>query len=121
MRINDMQNSPLPAEAAPGGSIAGNDAPAYRHKVEQAAEKFEAMFIAQMFREMRKVTREMSAADSVFKNSVDSDMLDIADSAVADSLARQRSFGIANAILHQLLPQPASHPDAGVVPAQPKE
>lgn len=104
MPINDISNSLPAANTAPGAEVASNETPGYRHKVEQAAEKFEAMFIAQMLREMRKVTREISSADSVFKNNVDSDMLEVADGAVADSLARQRSFGIANAILHQLLP-----------------
>jgi flagellar protein FlgJ len=78
--------------------------PQYRHKIEQAAVKFEGMFITQMLREMRKTTREMSGSDSVFNNPIDSDMLDIADNAVADALAGQKAFGIANAILHQLLP-----------------
>ncbi|WP_229797533.1 hypothetical protein [Jeongeupia chitinilytica] len=82
--------------------------PVYRKKVEKAAEQFESMFIAQMFREMRKVTREMSSEDSVFRNKVDGDMLDFADTAVADVMAKQRSFGIANAILHQLLPPDAA-------------
>ncbi|MBM3114696.1 hypothetical protein [Jeongeupia naejangsanensis] len=85
--------------------------PAYRKKVEKAAEQFEGMFIAQMFREMRKVTREMSSEDSVFRNKVDGDMLDFADTAVADVMAKQRSFGIANAILHQLLPPGAASTD----------
>lgn len=77
--------------------------PTERAKVEKAAVKFEAMFIGQMLQQMRRSTREFAGEDSVFKDRIASDMLDMADTAVADSLAHQRAFGIADAILKQLL------------------
>jgi flagellar protein FlgJ len=81
--------------------------PEYRAKVQKAAEKFEGFFIAQMLREMRESTRQMSDDDSVYNNRVNQDMLDMADVAMADSLSGQRAFGIADAILRQLLPPTA--------------
>ena len=56
---------------------------------------------------MRDSTKAMAADDSIYKDSINSDMLDMADNMVADQLAGRRAFGIADAILRQLLP-PAS-------------
>jgi peptidoglycan hydrolase FlgJ len=80
----------------------------YRAKVHEAAEKFEGFFIAQLLRQMRQSTREMAGEDSVYSGRVNQDMLDMADVALADSLAGQRAFGIADAILRQLLPPAAA-------------
>lgn len=78
--------------------------PTERAKVEKAAVKFEAMFIGEMLKQMRRTTREFAGDDSVYKDRIAGDMLDMADTAVADSLAGQRAFGIADAILKQLIP-----------------
>lgn len=78
--------------------------PAYRDKVEAAAQQFEGFFIAQMLRQMRSATRELAAEDSIYRNRTNEDMLDLADTTVADALAGQRAFGIADAIVRQLLP-----------------
>ncbi|UMR29901.1 rod-binding protein [Massilia sp. MB5] len=62
---------------------------------------------------MRNSTREMAGEDSIFKDEVNQDMLDMADNLVADSLANRHAFGVADAILRQLLPAapaPAPHP-----------
>ncbi|HTN66654.1 MAG TPA: flagellar biosynthesis protein FlgJ [Burkholderiaceae bacterium] len=80
----------------------------YREKAIDAAVKFEGFFIARMLHQMRSSTREMAGEDSVFKDPVNSDMLDLADNLVADKMAGQRAFGIADAILRQLLPAPAA-------------
>lgn len=90
--------------------------PEYRAKVQAAAEKFEGFFIAQMLRQMRQSTREMSGDDSIYNNRVNQDMLDMADTALADSLSGQRAFGIADAILRQLLPAPAVRLKESVAP-----
>lgn len=84
----------------------GADA-SYKAKATEAAVKFEGFFIAHMLHQMRSSTRELSSEDSVFKDQVNSDMLDMADTLVADKMANQRAFGVADAILRQLLP-PAS-------------
>lgn len=87
--------------------------PEYRAKVEAAAEKFEGFFISRMLHQMRQATREMADEDSIYNNRINQDMLDMADTRLADSLASQRAFGIADAILRQLLP-PAVAPAAAV-------
>lgn len=99
----DLSLAGLPAhndEAAPLPA-------ALRSKVEKSAEQFEAMFVRQMLAEMRKTTRLLGDEDSLFRSRQETDMLDFADGMLADQLAGQRAFGIANAILHQLLPPPA--------------
>lgn len=78
--------------------------PEYRRKAGAAAEQFEAQFVREMFKQIRKTTREIAGEDSIFANSINGDMMDFADGAVADQLAKQRVFGVANAILRQLLP-----------------
>jgi peptidoglycan hydrolase FlgJ len=82
--------------------------PALRARAVAAAEKFEAFFIAEMLKQMRRSSSELAADDSPFKNKVNQDMLDLTDTLMGDSLAGQRAFGIADAILRQLLPETAA-------------
>jgi flagellar protein FlgJ len=88
----------------PNNTAAEGVSPEYVAKVQEAAEKFEGFFIAHMLRQMRQTTREMSSEDSVYNSRSNQEMLDMADVALADSLASQRAFGIADAIVKQLLP-----------------
>jgi flagellar protein FlgJ len=96
-------NAVAVAPAAAADAADGVD-PAYRAKATEAAVKFESFFIGQMLHQMRSGTRELSAEDSVFKDKINQDMLDMADNLVADQMANQRAFGIADVILRQLLP-----------------
>lgn len=102
MELSTPSSLPLPA-AAEASADAVQDA-AWRGKAEAAAEKFEGIFIAEMLRQMRRSTREMAGEDSVFNDRINEDMLDLADGVLADALAGQRAFGIADAILRQVLP-----------------
>jgi flagellar protein FlgJ len=77
----------------------------YRAKVQQAAEKFESFFISQMLRQMRSATKEIAGEDSIYGKNTNSDMLDYADTSVADVMSKQRAFGIADVIVRQLLPK----------------
>jgi len=96
---------------APQAAAAGDPVdPAYRAKATQAAVKFESFFIGHMLHQMREGASALAADDSPGKNAIDKDMLDMADNLVADRLASQRSFGVANMILRQLLPQAPSRP-----------
>ncbi|MES2741531.1 MAG: rod-binding protein [Pseudomonadota bacterium] len=97
-------------DPSPRGEVDRPVAPGadYRGKATQAAVQFEGFFILHMLREMRAGTREMAGEDSVFRDPINQDMQDMADTMVADKLAGQRAFGIADAILRQLLPAPAS-------------
>lgn len=85
----------------------GQDAngPEYRAKAAAAAEKFEAHFIAQVLKQMRRSVRDLNDTDErSFASRVNDDLLEVADTYVADALAHQRAFGIADLILRQLLP-----------------
>jgi flagellar protein FlgJ len=96
--------------AAPAAASAPDDGvdPAYRAKATEAAVKFESFFIGHMLHQMRDGTRAMAADDSPTKDRINQDMLDMADNLVADQLAGKRAFGVADAILRQLLPLNAS-------------
>jgi flagellar protein FlgJ len=95
----------LPRPGADTGKPA--DDPVYAAKATKAAVEFESFFIANMLKQMRAGTREMAAEDSVFKDPVNRDMQDMADGMMATQMAGQRAFGIADAILRQLLPPKA--------------
>ena len=96
-----------PQAAAPGDTVD----PAYRAKATEAAVKFESFFIGHMLHQMRDGTRALAADDSPSKDRINQDMLDMADNLVADQLAGKRAFGVADAILRQLLPAaPAAVP-----------
>ncbi|AUH51822.1 flagellar biosynthesis protein FlgJ [Chromobacterium sp. ATCC 53434] len=101
MLNNDLQN---PAPDAGGDGAVAPANPEYRKQAQKAAELFEAQFAREMFKQMRKTTREVAGEDSIFAHSINTDMLEIADGALADQLAGRHVFGIADAILTQLLP-----------------
>jgi len=107
MQINNS-NGALPSALDDKSPEATTPAdPRYAAKATEAAVKFEAFFISHMLRQMRSGTREMAGDDSVYKDPVNNDMLELADNLVADKMAGQRAFGIADAILRQLLPAAA--------------
>jgi flagellar protein FlgJ len=82
------------------------DAPSaeYVKKATKAAVDFESFFIANMLHQMRESAKTLAPEDSPLKNPVNSDMLDMADKMLSGHLAGQRAFGVADAILKQLLP-----------------
>jgi flagellar protein FlgJ len=77
---------------------------AHLAKATRAAVEFESFFISHMLKEMRATTREMADEDSVFKDKVNQEMQDMADGILAKQMAGQRAFGVADAILRQLVP-----------------
>lgn len=95
------------AAATPGVAtpVAAAD-PAYVAKATKAAVEFERFFVSHMLQQMRASTRALAAEDSVFNDRVNRDMQDMADDVLAGNLAGHRAFGIADAILRQLLPTP---------------
>ena len=116
-KLNDSDNYIAAATAAttPGDGVD----PAYRAKATEAAVKFESFFIGNMLHKMRDSTRALAADDSPTKDRINDDMLDMADNLVADQLAGKRAFGVADAILRQLLPQAApvsANPTASAAP-----
>ncbi|MDB5849654.1 MAG: flagellar biosynthesis protein FlgJ [Rhodoferax sp.] len=93
--------APQPAEAP---VQAAQIDPAQRASLEKAAVQFEGLFIHQMLKEMRKSTEGIAGDDALFKSQQGNGLLDIADGMVADAMASQRAFGIADTILRQMLP-----------------
>lgn len=78
----------------------------FRAKATAAAEKFESFFISQMLKQMRASTAQFADEGSPFKDPINADMLGLADGLLADRMSGQHAFGIADAILRQLLPAP---------------
>lgn len=75
----------------------------------KAAQQFESHFIAQMLHDMRRSGRSLSDPDGS-RPSQGQEMLDLADTMVADQLATQGAFGIADLLLRQVLPQAPGKP-----------
>jgi len=91
----------LPAADRPAASAAD---PAYVAKATKAAVEFESFFISHMLHQMRESQRTIAPEDSPTKNKVNQDMTDMVDNMLAGNMANQRAFGVADAILKQLLP-----------------
>ena len=77
---------------------------AYVAKATQAAIEFESFFISHMLHQMRESTRTIAPDDSPTKDKVNQDMTDMVDNMLAGNMAHQRAFGVADAILRQILP-----------------
>ena len=100
-KLSDVYVAPA---AVQPGVAADPAAAAYRAKATEAAVKFESFFIGHMLHQMRSGVRVLADEDSAMNNKVNQDMLDMADNLVADQMAGRRAFGVADAILRQLLP-----------------
>ncbi len=98
--IERIHSSP----AAIAGDFTGSIKP---QNLEQAAEKFEAMFLRNLLSEMRKGTDALSGEDGMFNSREARNMREFYDDALAQDLASQRSTGIANVLIKQLSPKKA--------------
>jgi flagellar protein FlgJ len=78
--------------------------PVYVARTTRAAIEFESFFIGHMLHQMRESARTLAPEDSPSRNRVNQDMTDMVDGMLAGHLAGQRAFGVADAILKQLLP-----------------
>jgi peptidoglycan hydrolase FlgJ len=105
LHTDPLQTTGADAASDAVASNPGAPDPAYIAKVTKAAVDFESFFISHMLHQMRSTTREMASEDSVFRDRVNQDMQDMADDMLAGKMAGQRAFGIADAILRQMLPQ----------------
>jgi flagellar protein FlgJ len=107
-KLNSL--NPLTAQAQAASDAAADPvapaapSPAYVAKATRAAVEFESFFISHMLQQMRESARALAPEDSPLKDPVNSDMLDMADKLLAGHMAGQRAFGVADAILKQLLP-----------------
>lgn len=102
--IDLPQSGPIPLDAKPDAEAR------VKAQATDAAVKFEAFFIKQMISQMRAGTRALADEDSADSKRVNQDMLDLADGLVADALAQQRAFGIADLMLKQVLPHLSDSP-----------
>jgi peptidoglycan hydrolase FlgJ len=105
--LKPLRTEDLPAQdaVAPAAAPATPD-PAYVAKATKAAVEFESFFISHMLHQMRESARTLAPEDSPTKDRVNQDMTDMVDNMLAGNLAGQRAFGIADAILKQLVPAP---------------
>jgi flagellar protein FlgJ len=99
----------LPAAAPQPGQADAPD-PVYAAKATKAAVEFESFFISHMLHQMRESTRTIAPEDSPTKNKVNQDMQDMVDNMLAGNMAGHRAFGVADAILRQILPQGLNKP-----------
>ncbi|WP_153099499.1 flagellar biosynthesis protein FlgJ [Paraburkholderia hayleyella] len=95
-------STPLELVRGNAGTRADPQDPAYRRQVEQAAEQFEGMFINQMLNAMQQANQTFKDANGA--DTTSDSMLAYANRAVADSIASQRAFGIADCLIAQMLP-----------------
>lgn len=77
-------------------------------RLTQAAVKFEAFFVAQMMQQMRQATAALADKDGALNDAANQAPLAMADNLVAESLASQRAFGIADVLVRQM--SGAAHP-----------
>jgi len=103
------QDAVAPA-ANPAATPATDADKALAAKATKAAIEFESFFISHMLHQMRETTRAIAPEDSPTKNKVNQDMTDMVDNMLAGNMAHQRAFGVADAILRQILPAPLNKP-----------
>lgn len=84
--------------AAPAGATTAPATDPREAALKQAAEAFEAVFLRQMIGSMRQA----KLAEDVFGSAATEQFRDIADSNLADNMAKQGSFGIADLLLQQM-------------------
>nr|WP_145545884.1 flagellar biosynthesis protein FlgJ [Variovorax boronicumulans] len=99
-------------QTPPVSSVAAGATPddAVRARIEDAAQKFEGMFIQQMLKTMRAGTGALAGEDGFLRQDPDNPLLGLADQLMADQLAGQRAFGIADMLLRQLYPAAPTEP-----------
>lgn len=109
MSIVSLNNSTNPSAVA-NGQIAGQ-----KPALDMAAEQFEAMFLQQVLKQMRKAS-DVLAADNPLRSREMDTMRDFYDGVLAETLAGKRQSGIADMLVKQLsgnVGQPQSLSDAG--------
>lgn len=104
------QDAVAPAAGTPAAAPATAADKALAAKATKAAVEFESFFISHMLHQMRESTRTIAPEDSATNNKVNQDMTDMVDNMLAGNMAHQRAFGVADAILRQILPAPLNKP-----------
>ena len=99
MSIVALNNSTNPSAMGANGQVAGNGQ--QKPALDMAAEQFEAMFLQQVLKQMRKAS-DVLAADSPMRSREMDTMRDFYDGVLADTLASKRQTGIADMMVKQL-------------------
>ncbi|MEZ5709168.1 MAG: rod-binding protein [Blastomonas sp.] len=84
---------PLAGAAAPATGMSQAD----KARLRDTAEAFEAVFLRQMISTMRTAT----PGDTLFDSSASDQFRDLQDARLADNMAKQNRFGIAEMLLKQ--------------------
>ncbi|MEN3033232.1 hypothetical protein [Chromobacterium amazonense] len=71
-------------------------------KLEQAAVQFESLLIAQLQSEMRKSIRSINPESSETRERMGGELMDYMDKQLADQMAEQRAFGVADYLIKTL-------------------
>jgi flagellar protein FlgJ len=104
-KLNPLNAPALGLDATDLEKVAPAADSEYVKKATKAAVDFESFFIQNMLHQMRESAKTLAPEDSPTKDPVNSDMIDMADKLLSGHMAGQRAFGVADAILKQLLPQ----------------
>lgn len=103
-RPGNLPPGPVAASGPPAAGAGRPDQARFRRDAQAAAEKFESFFVAEILKPMHRAAREIAGGDAASRDRAGDELLEVAHSLVADALASQRAFGVADAILRQLLP-----------------
>lgn len=89
-------------------------------KLRQAVQDFEAFFISQMLKSMRKTIPDGGLFEKGHKEKIMEDML---DESLSKSLAQNRGMGLASALYNQMQPPTSQkrHSEIGYSDSQPKK
>ncbi|RFA30734.1 hypothetical protein CAI21_04295 [Alkalilimnicola ehrlichii] len=79
----------------------GNDKNSPREQLEAVSEQFEALFLQQILKQMRKAGEALASDDSMRRREMDA-FYEMHDQVLAESLASQRQLGIAQMLVDQL-------------------
>jgi flagellar protein FlgJ len=89
--------APISSTPSAGTPATGAGSDRRQTEMRQAAQAFEAIFLRQMLGSMRQA----KLADDVFGSSATDQFRDMADGELANSMARQGGFGIADMLVNQ--------------------
>ncbi|TVO34953.1 flagellar protein [Vibrio algivorus] len=81
----------------------------------QVAEKFEALFVQEMFKRMRSATEALGNKDNPLSNNSNSMFQTMLDTQLATSMTKQTSFGLAEMLYQQLSNNHLSNNSQGAV------
>ena len=95
----------------PGSLADGSVAPSHEQQLQAAAEQFEALFLQQILKQMRRASDVLAEGNPMRSRELET-LRDFYDQALAEHLAGQKQTGIADLLVQQLGSEGASAEDA---------